>query len=81
LTYGAAWGANALANRGANQGFKVARGKKPPLNPASRKTSWKSALTYGAITGALGAMAGIAGRRAVTGLWRSKVGRLPTGER
>lgn len=82
LTYAAATGASMLATRGANQGWKLARrGEHPPLNPASRKTSWKSALTFAAVTGAVGAVAGVASRRAVTAAWRAKVGRLPMGER
>jgi hypothetical protein len=81
LTYAAAMGASALASRGANQGWKMVRREHPPLNPASRKTSWKAALTFAAITGAVGAVAGVASRRAVAGAWRAKVGRLPMGER
>jgi hypothetical protein len=81
LTYAAAMGATALANRGANQGWKIVRHEPPPLNPASRKTSWKSALTFAAIAGALGAVAGVASRRAVAGIWRKRIGRLPMGER
>jgi hypothetical protein len=81
LTYVAALGATALAGRGANQGWKLVRHEPPPLNPASRKTSWKAALTLAAITGAVGAVAGVASRRAVAGAWRAKVGRLPMGER
>jgi hypothetical protein len=81
LTYAAAMGASALASRGANQGWKLVRNEPPPLNPASRKTSWKSALAFAAITGAVGAVAGVASRRAVAGAWRTRVGRLPTGER
>lgn len=81
LTYAAAMGATALASRSANQGWKVVRHEPPPLNPASRKTSWKAALTFAAITGALGAVAGVASRRAVAGVWRKRIGRLPIGER
>lgn len=81
LTYAAAMGASALASRGANQGWKLVRKEPPPLNPAARETSWKSALTYAAITGMVGAVAGVASRRAIAGAWRSKVGRLPMGER
>jgi hypothetical protein len=81
LTYAAALTASALASRGANQGWKIVRREAPPLNPASYKTSWKSALTFAAITGAVGAVAGVASRRAVAGAWRAKVGRLPMGER
>jgi hypothetical protein len=81
LTYGAALGASALATRGTNQGWKMARHEPPPLNPASRKTSWKSALAYAAISGALGALAGVAGRRAIAGAWRAQVGKIPGGER
>ena len=81
LTYAAAMGASALAHRGANQGWKMARREAPPLNPASRKTSWKTALTFAAITGAVGAVAGVASRRAMAAAWRAKVGRLPSGER
>ena len=81
LTYVAAMGATALASRGANEGWKMARHEPPPLNPAARKTSWKAALTFAAITGALGAVAGVASRRAVAGAWRAKVGRIPMGER
>jgi hypothetical protein len=81
LTYAAAMGATALASRSANQGWKLVRKEPPPLNPASRKTSWRSALTFAAITGAVGAVAGVASRRAVAGAWRAKVGPLPMGER
>jgi hypothetical protein len=81
LTYAAAMGATALANRGANQGWKLARNEPPPLNPASRKTSWKSALTFAARTGAVGAVVGVASRRAIAGAWRARVGKIPTGER
>ena len=81
LSYGAAAGARALALQGANQGWKTARHEPPPLNPASRKTSWRSALAYGAITGAVGGMAAIAGRRALAGAWRARSNRLPRGER
>jgi hypothetical protein len=81
LTYGAAMGASALATRGANQGWRLLRREPPPLNPASRKTSWKAALTFAAITGALAAALGVASRRAVAGAWRARVGRLPMGER
>ena len=81
LTYGAALGASALAHRGANQGWQLTQGNKPPLNPAARTTTWKTALTFAAVTGAVGAMAGVAGRRGVAALWRARVGRLPGGER
>ena len=81
LTYGAALGANALAVRGTNQGWKLVRKQPPPLNPAARKTSWKSALAYAAVSGVVGALAGVAARRATAGVWRSKVGRIPIGER
>ena len=81
LTYGAAMGATALAGRGSNVGWRLVRHEHPPLNPAARKTSWKSALAYAAISGAVGAMAGVAARSAVAHGWRSKVGRIPMGER
>jgi hypothetical protein len=81
LTYGAAMGASALASRGTNQGWKLIRREAPPLNPAARKTSWKSALAYAAISGAVGALAGVAARRVTAGVWRAKVGKLPMGER
>ena len=81
LTYAAAMGASALASRSANQGWKLVRREAPPLNPAARQTSWKAALSFAAITGALGAVAGVASRRAVAAAWRAKVGRLPMGER
>ena len=81
LTYAAATGASMLATRGANQGWKLARREHPPLNPAARKTSWKSALTYAAVSGVVGALAGVAARRATAGAWRAKVGHLPIGER
>jgi hypothetical protein len=81
LTYAAAMGASALASRGANQGWKLVRKEPPPLNPAARKTSWKSALTYAAITGMAGAIAGVASRRATAAAWRARVGRIPMGER
>ena len=81
LTYAAAMTASAIAGRGANQGWKLVRKEPPPLNPASRKTSWKAAMSFAAISGALGAVAGVASRRAIAGAWRAKVGRLPMGER
>ena len=81
LTYGAALGANMLATKGTNQGWKLVRKQPPPLNPAARKTSWKSALTYAAVVGVVGALAGVAARRATAGVWRAKVGHLPVGER
>lgn len=81
LTYGAALGANMLATKGTNQGWKLVRKQPPPLNPAARKTSWKSALTYAAVSGVVGALAGVAARRATAGAWRAKVGHLPIGER
>jgi hypothetical protein len=81
LTYAAAMGASAMATRAANQGWKLARREPPPLNPASRKTSWSAALAFAAVTGALAAAAGVASRRAIAGAWRARVGRLPAGER
>jgi hypothetical protein len=81
LTYAGAMAASALASRGANQGWKLVRNEPPPLNPAARKTSWRSAMTFAAITGAVGAVAGVASRRAIAGAWRARVGRLPMGER
>ena len=81
LTYAAAMTASAIASRGANQGWKLFRNEPPPLNPASRKTSWKAALSFAALTGAVGAVAGVASRRAIAGAWRAKVGKLPMGER
>lgn len=81
LTYAAAMGASALATRGTNTGYKKLKQVPPPLNPAARKTSWKAALTYAAITGAVGSVLGVASRRAAAGAWRARVGRLPMGER
>ena len=81
LTYAAATGASMLAARGANEGWKLVNHEKPPLNPASRKTSWKTALAFAAVTGALGAAAGVAGRRGIAAAWRARFGRIPIGER
>lgn len=70
------------AGRGASQqGWKLVRREDPPNNPGSRKTSWKSALAWGALTGAVAGMAGVVGQRAAAGIWRKKVGRLPRGVR
>jgi hypothetical protein len=38
-------------------------------------------MTFAAITGAVGAVAGVASRRAIAGAWRARVGKLPMGER
>ena len=81
LTYAAAMGATALAGKGSNAGWKLAKKENPPLNPAARKTSWKSALAFAAISGAVGAMAGVAARTGVARGWQAKVGKIPMGER
>lgn len=81
LTYAAAMSASAMAIRGGHFGWKLLRHEPPPLNPASRQTSWRSALAFAAITGAVGSVLGVASRRAIAGAWRARLGRLPSGER
>lgn len=73
--------AMALARGASTRGWKLAARKDPPLNPASRKTSWKSALGFAAFSGATAAVMGVVGRRAAAGVWRRRVGKLPVGTR
>jgi hypothetical protein len=73
--------ATAAGRVGANKSYRLVKKVDPPANPASRKTSWQAALGWAAITGAATAMSGVMGRRAATGLWRDRIGRLPAGVR
>jgi hypothetical protein len=81
LSAGFGLAGRAASRRAANQSWKVVRRKDPPQNPASYRTSWKSALAWGALTGAAAGVAGVVAQRAAAGLWRKKVGRLPRGVR
>ena len=71
----------ALSRGATNASYKLVKKVDPPANPATRKTSWKMALGWAAITGAATAMSGVIGRRAAAGLWHKRVGRLPAGVR
>ena len=81
LSKGLALATTALSYGAVTKGYRLVKKVDPPANPASRKTSWKLALGWAAITGAAAAMSGVVGRRAAAGLWQKRVGRLPAGVR
>ena len=81
LTFGIGMAGTALAKLASNKGWEVATSKPAPQNPAARKTTWQTAVTYAALTGAVAAVMGVVGRRAAAGVWRKRVGPLPQGTR
>jgi len=81
LTWGMGLAATALGKSASMRGWQLVKKQDPPVNPAARKTTWTTALTWAAVSGAAAAMMGVVGRRGAAGLWKKRVGRLPAGVR
>ncbi|RYD17124.1 MAG: DUF4235 domain-containing protein [Verrucomicrobiaceae bacterium] len=59
--------ADRLARRVAGRGFSAWTGNNPPRNPAVAGVSWPQAILWTAMAGALGGVARMATRRALSG--------------
>ena len=81
FSYGLGLAVTGISRVAANRGYRLVKKVDPPANPASRRTHWKTALAWAAMSGAIAAMSGVLGRRAAAGVWHHRVGRLPAGVR
>lgn len=71
LAFAAAVGMGLLARNALKAGWRVAADSEPPQNPASYEVSWREALLWGALSGAVVGVARIASRRASSTAYRS----------
>lgn len=59
--------ADRLARRVAGRGYAAWTGDAPPRNPATVGVSWGQAIAWTALAGAIGGVARMASRKALTG--------------
>jgi hypothetical protein len=71
LAFAVAFGATILARNALQAGWRKTLGVDPPKNPTSREVSWRDALLWGAVSGAVVGMTGIVARRASSSAYRS----------
>lgn len=58
--------ADRIARRAAGRGYSAWTGTEPPRNPATLGVSWTQAIVWTALAGALGGVARMAARKALT---------------
>lgn len=69
--------ASQLAEMIVRSSWGAAAGKEPPEDPLYEDVDWPTALLFAAGTGALVAIAELAGRQAAAQAWRRATGRRP----
>lgn len=79
VSAGSAILAGVLSRKSMEAGWRRAVGRKPPLNPVGRGTSWRDALVWGGVTGLGVGLARVVGRRGAAAGWRRVTGRRPPG--
>jgi len=57
-----------MARRVAGRGYSAWTGERPPRNPATSGVSWSHAILWTAVAGAVGGVARMASRKALTGV-------------
>jgi Protein of unknown function (DUF4235) len=77
----AAAGAGYAASKGTelllNRSFEKARGKKPPVDPLARGTSWPKVVAWSVATAVIVAVAQVAAQRGAAGLFERATGHRP----
>lgn len=59
--------ADRIARRVAGRGYEAYTGEEPPRNPATPGVAWTQAIAWTALAGAIGGVARMASRRALSG--------------
>ena len=72
IAFAAATAATFLTRETLEASWRKSTGNAPPKNPASHTISWKEALLWGAISGAVIGAARIASRRAAAAAYRAR---------
>ena len=74
-------GAGYAASRGTelllNKSYEKARGKKAPVDPLARGTSWPTVIAWSAATAIVVALAQVAAQRGAAGLFERATGHRP----
>ncbi len=71
VAFAVALGVTMLARNALQNGWRKTMGAEPPKNPASSEVSWKDALLWGVVSGAIVGGVRIASRRASSAMYRS----------
>jgi hypothetical protein len=74
---GAAVVAATLAERGIKAGWKLATGSEPPTIPEDPDTSWKEAISWALLSGAVIGLARLIATRRAAEYYRRSTGELP----
>ncbi len=71
LAFAVALGVTLLTRNAVQAGWRAATNRDPPKNPASHDVTWRDALLWGAVSGAVVGVARIASRRASSSAYRA----------
>jgi hypothetical protein len=77
----ASFAASQLASQLMSSSWELASGDEPPEDPADRDFDWKTALLFGAATGAVVGVAEVLGRGGAKVAWKQAKGRKPPAKR
>ncbi|WP_182868252.1 DUF4235 domain-containing protein [Stieleria mannarensis] len=72
VAFAAATAATLITREALEAVWRKSVGQPPPKNPASHTVSWKEALLWGALSGAVIGAARIASRRTASGVYRRR---------
>ena len=68
-----------LARKLATMSWKAATGNEPPANPEDPEVTWKEAIAWALVSGALIGLARLLASRQTAAWYRRQTGRLPAG--
>ena len=74
---GAAVGAVMVTKPLIERGWRVAFGSEPPGNPAHQDVTWRDAMLWAVVTGALVGVARLVAQRLAAGAWQKATGNYP----
>ena len=76
---GAAIGAGILAKKLATASWKLGTGHEPPVNPEDPEVSWKEAIGWAVVSGAIVGVARLLATRKAAAYYRKSAGHAPKG--
>ena len=76
---GALIGAGILAKKLATASWKLGTGHEPPVNPEDPEVTWKEAIGWAVVSGAIVGVARLMATRKAAAYYRKSAGHLPKG--
>jgi hypothetical protein len=79
IATGASVGAVAATRPLVARGWRAATGSEPPGNPVRDEVSWRDAIVWAMVSGAVVGVARLVAQRAAAGVWNRVRGEYPSG--